>query len=315
VSELSVNYPIGFGFSFTLVSLLNSAKPGQLLFLGRFMAEGQNKAAILILITDHHRNGIAVARYLGIIGGIIIKKERKSDMKKTHSTVLSSLVLSGAVLVMAPQAWSQTGGSSGGSSPSGSEKSSEPSGSGSSRGTSGTGSSSSGSDVQTQRDRSGSMGSSRRASGSGHISKDKVKEVQAALKSKGMDPGPEDGVMGPKTQAALREFQKSNSLQATGRIDEKTASALGVDVASSSSSGMGSSSSGSSTGSRGSSKDSSGIGAGSGSSSSSGSGSTSSNAGADKETSKGVSKSGSQSGSAPSSGSSTSPATKPTGRE
>ncbi len=138
------------------------------------------------------------------------------------------------------------------------------------------------------------MGSSRRASGSGHMSKDKVKEVQAALKSKGMDPGPEDGVMGPKTQAALREFQKSNSLQATGRIDEKTASALGIDVASSSSSGsssgMGSSSSGSSTGSRGSAKDSSGIGSGSGSSSSSGSGSTSSNAGADKETSKGVSK-------------------------
>ncbi len=204
-------------------------------------------------------------------------------MKKTHSTVLSSLVLSGAVLVMAPQAWSQTSGA--GSSPSGSEKAAEPSGG--SRGTSGTGSSS---DVQTQRDRSGSMGSSRRASGSGHMSKDKVKEVQAALKSKGMDPGPEDGVMGPKTQAALREFQKSNSLQATGRIDEKTASALGIDVASSSSSGMGSSSSGSSTGSRGSSKDSSGIGSGSGSSSSSGSGSTSSNAGADKETSKGVSK-------------------------
>ena len=69
------------------------------------------------------------------------------------------------------------------------------------------------------------------------MSKDKVKEVQAALKNKGMDPGPEDGVLGPKTQSALREFQKSNSLQATGRIDEKTASALGVNVATSGSSG------------------------------------------------------------------------------
>ena len=92
------------------------------------------------------------------------------------------------------------------------------------------------------------MGSTRRASASGRMSKDKVKEVQSALKSKGMDPGPEDGVLGPKTQQAIREFQKSNNLQATGRIDDKTASALGVDVASSgagssSSSGIGSSSS------------------------------------------------------------------------
>jgi hypothetical protein len=96
------------------------------------------------------------------------------------------------------------------------------------------------------------MGSSRRASSSAHMSKDKVKEVQAALKSKGMDPGPEDGVLGRKTQQAIREFQKSNNLQATGRIDDKTASALGVDVSSSdmgssSSSGMGTSSSPSSS--------------------------------------------------------------------
>jgi peptidoglycan hydrolase-like protein with peptidoglycan-binding domain len=36
--------------------------------------------------------------------------------------------------------------------------------------------------------------------------------------------------MGPKTQQALRAFQKSENLQVTGRVDEKTASALGVDV-------------------------------------------------------------------------------------
>jgi putative peptidoglycan binding protein len=154
--------------------------------------------------------------------------ERKEQMKKTHSTVLSSLVLSGAVLVMAPQAWSQTSSGTGSSQP-GSQKS-DPSASGSSsqRGTSG-----SSGEMQTQR------------SGSQRMSKDKVKEVQAALKSKGMDPGPEDGVLGQKTQGALREFQKSNNLPATGRIDEKTADALGVDMASSaggsSSSGMGSS--------------------------------------------------------------------------
>ena len=112
-------------------------------------------------------------------------------MKKTHTTVLSSLVLSGAVLVMAPQAWSQTGGSSGtASSQSGSQKS-DPSASGSSsqRGTS--------SDMQTQRDSGTSAQSSARSGSGQRMSKDKVKEVQAALKNKGMDPGPEDGVLGP----------------------------------------------------------------------------------------------------------------------
>lgn len=184
---------------------------------------------------------------------------------KKKQTVLTSLVLSGAVMVMAPQAWSQTGGSSGsGSSPS--QKSSEGSGIGGSNRDTGSNRDASGSvgsstDTQTQRDQSGRMGSSRRGAGhmaaGTHMSKDKVKEVQAALKNKGMDPGPEDGMMGPKTQAALREFQKSNNLQVTGRIDEKTASALGVEMAGASSmgsssgasSGMGSSSSERSTGS------------------------------------------------------------------
>ena len=158
-------------------------------------------------------------------------------MKKTHSTVLSSLVLSGAVFIMAPQAWSQTGGPSGtGPSPSGAQKADPPaSGTSSQRGTSGSGSS----DMQTQREPGSS--SSRAASGR-HMSKENVKQVQAALKSKGVDPGPEDGVLGPKTQQAIRDFQKSNNLSVTGRLDDKTASALGVDVAGSGS-GMGSSSS------------------------------------------------------------------------
>jgi peptidoglycan hydrolase-like protein with peptidoglycan-binding domain len=158
-------------------------------------------------------------------------------MNRTYSTVLSSLVLSGAVFVMAPQAWSQAGGTSG----SGSKSDSSASGSTSQR------SGSSSSEMQSQRE----QGSSARTGGA-RMSKEDVKQVQAALKNKGMDPGPEDGVLGPKTQQALREFQKSNNLQATGRIDEKTASALGVDVggaSSSSSSGMGSSSPSSSSGS------------------------------------------------------------------
>lgn len=45
------------------------------------------------------------------------------------------------------------------------------------------------------------------------IDKDRVKQLQEALKSKGHDPGPIDGIMGPRTQAALREYQQAEKLQ------------------------------------------------------------------------------------------------------
>jgi peptidoglycan hydrolase-like protein with peptidoglycan-binding domain len=55
-----------------------------------------------------------------------------------------------------------------------------------------------------------------------------IKQVQEALKNQGHDPGPVDGVMGAKTQQALRDFQKSKNLTVTGRLDDATANALGV---------------------------------------------------------------------------------------
>jgi peptidoglycan hydrolase-like protein with peptidoglycan-binding domain len=73
-------------------------------------------------------------------------------------------------------------------------------------------------------------GTEGRTVGGSQWSKDKVKEIQEALKSNGFDPGTADGVIGPKTNQAIRDFQKSKTLQATGRIDERTASALGVDA-------------------------------------------------------------------------------------
>ena len=42
--------------------------------------------------------------------------------------------------------------------------------------------------------------------------REQVMAAQEALKQKGFDPGPADGMMGPKTQAALKEFQKSEQL-------------------------------------------------------------------------------------------------------
>jgi peptidoglycan hydrolase-like protein with peptidoglycan-binding domain len=55
-----------------------------------------------------------------------------------------------------------------------------------------------------------------------------VREVQQALQSKGFDVGPIDGVMGPRTSAALREFQQQQGLKGSGRLDRETLSALNV---------------------------------------------------------------------------------------
>jgi hypothetical protein len=49
-----------------------------------------------------------------------------------------------------------------------------------------------------------------------------VRDAQIALRDAGFEPGRIDGVMGPKTQAALREFQASYGLPQTGRLDSTT---------------------------------------------------------------------------------------------
>jgi peptidoglycan hydrolase-like protein with peptidoglycan-binding domain len=43
-----------------------------------------------------------------------------------------------------------------------------------------------------------------------------------------MDPGPIDGIMGPKTMAALKAFQKDQKLTESGRLDDQTRDKLGV---------------------------------------------------------------------------------------
>lgn len=55
-----------------------------------------------------------------------------------------------------------------------------------------------------------------------------VQDVQKVLREKGFDPGPIDGIMGPKTRSALRGFQEDNQLEPTGALDERTRQALGV---------------------------------------------------------------------------------------
>jgi SH3 domain-containing YSC84-like protein 1 len=54
------------------------------------------------------------------------------------------------------------------------------------------------------------------------------KTLQEALKAKGFYDGGVDGIVGPKTREALRDYQKSEGLPVTGRLDAATAEKLGV---------------------------------------------------------------------------------------
>jgi len=58
------------------------------------------------------------------------------------------------------------------------------------------------------------------------MSHEKVRQTQVALKNQGFDPGPVDGVMGPMTMAAIRNYQMQNGLQETGMLNPETENAL-----------------------------------------------------------------------------------------
>lgn len=54
-----------------------------------------------------------------------------------------------------------------------------------------------------------------------------VKQLQQTLKSKGYDPGPIDGIYGPKTKAAVKAFQLASGLTADGTVGNQTWWAVG----------------------------------------------------------------------------------------
>jgi peptidoglycan hydrolase-like protein with peptidoglycan-binding domain len=60
------------------------------------------------------------------------------------------------------------------------------------------------------------------------LSAEDIREVQEALRDEGHDPGPIDGIWGPETQAAVKDFQQANDLQVTGQLDKQTMEELGV---------------------------------------------------------------------------------------
>jgi peptidoglycan hydrolase-like protein with peptidoglycan-binding domain len=66
------------------------------------------------------------------------------------------------------------------------------------------------------------------------MSGDELRQAQQKLKDDGDYTGQVDGKMGPKTAQALKKFQQSNGLPQTGRLDQQTASKLGVSMSGSS---------------------------------------------------------------------------------
>jgi murein L,D-transpeptidase YcbB/YkuD len=53
-----------------------------------------------------------------------------------------------------------------------------------------------------------------------------VRAGQQALRDHGYDPGPIDGVHGPRTAAAIRRYQQAEGLTVTGRFDDATMARL-----------------------------------------------------------------------------------------
>ncbi len=51
-------------------------------------------------------------------------------------------------------------------------------------------------------------------------------QIQQALNDKGLNAGPVDGKMGPKTKAAIKQFQAQQGLQASGKLDAQTVAML-----------------------------------------------------------------------------------------
>jgi peptidoglycan hydrolase-like protein with peptidoglycan-binding domain len=59
---------------------------------------------------------------------------------------------------------------------------------------------------------------------------DTVRQAQQQLQQRGFDVGQPDGQLGATTRQALRDFQQRQGLQPTGRLDQQTLAALGVEA-------------------------------------------------------------------------------------
>lgn len=58
--------------------------------------------------------------------------------------------------------------------------------------------------------------------------KNLIMRIQLTLKFEGYDSGPIDGIMGPKTRAAITKYKKHKGITSKGFLDTETLNALGV---------------------------------------------------------------------------------------
>jgi hypothetical protein len=63
----------------------------------------------------------------------------------------------------------------------------------------------------------------------GTVNAAQVRQAQKKLNDMGYRAGQVDGVWGPNTQAAIRNFQQAKGLEATGRLNPQTINALGIE--------------------------------------------------------------------------------------
>lgn len=71
-----------------------------------------------------------------------------------------------------------------------------------------------------------SMGSQ---AGAQQASSETIRSVQQSLSEQGYDAGPVDGIMGPKTREALKEFQQAQGLDASGELNEQSLAEMGLE--------------------------------------------------------------------------------------
>ncbi|HEU5321443.1 MAG TPA: peptidoglycan-binding domain-containing protein [Methylomirabilota bacterium] len=129
-----------------------------------------------------------------------------------------ALALAVAVMMLAGPVFAQAGGAGGGGTTSPPMGTKQPAPSG------GT---TSGDAAKPESMKPDAMKADRTAGAGGD--REQVRAAQEALKQHGLYQGEVDGIAGPKTQSALREFQKKEGLKTTGRLDAETLAKLGVE--------------------------------------------------------------------------------------
>jgi len=75
----------------------------------------------------------------------------------------------------------------------------------------------------------GQMQQQSRSQQSSQLDQNTARQVQQQLQQQGYDVGQIDGRWGPKSQQALTNFQRDQNLNPSGRPDQQTMAALGVD--------------------------------------------------------------------------------------